>query len=182
MTTDDPMLRYTEVVRSVTDQHHTRQFEYEKEALGFAQNAFRVLTYMNGGALVAIPTAVALFGADVKAAKLQLIIAAGFFVGGLLFVVLAQAGAFFTMARRSEAERDFMYEQMLLTQVALGRSDDPQFREKKTAAARERRTQADRRLETSDIYRFVGLMCFWISFVLFVVGCIFGGQAVLAGP
>jgi hypothetical protein len=81
--------------------YRAMSFEFEKLAVEYSNKGFQNLTYLNGGALVAIPTAMAFFKAEV--AKSHLLITAGFFVAGLLFVVLAQAAAFFTMAKRAEA-------------------------------------------------------------------------------
>jgi sulfite exporter TauE/SafE len=96
--------RYFDEVKDVADRHLVSGAEYEKHAIDLALNVFRTLTYLNGGALVAIPTAVAMFQADARQVKVALLAAAAAFVAGLLSVVLAQAMAFFTMARRSEAE------------------------------------------------------------------------------
>ena len=67
--------------------------------------ALQLLTYLNGGALVAIPTALAFFKADVG--RLDVLWTAGAFVLGLFFAVLAQGAAFFTMAKRAEAATFF---------------------------------------------------------------------------
>ena len=42
-----------------------RSFEYEKLAVDYSHKGFQTLTYLNGGALVAIPAAMAFFKADV---------------------------------------------------------------------------------------------------------------------
>jgi hypothetical protein len=62
-------------------------FEYEKLAVDYSNKSFQTVTYLNGGALVAIPTATAFFRADV--AKSDVLLTAGLFVIGLFFVVLA---------------------------------------------------------------------------------------------
>jgi hypothetical protein len=74
----------------------------------------RAITYLNGGALVAIPAAVALFKADPENAKYDLIFAGLLFVAGLLAIVIAQASAFFVLARREEAERFLAQRQIVL--------------------------------------------------------------------
>lgn len=72
------------------------------------------MTYLNGGALLALPAAVALFQVNIKAEKVWLIAAAACFVLAVIAVCLAQAFAFFTMARRAEAEWHFEQEQRTL--------------------------------------------------------------------
>jgi hypothetical protein len=86
-----------------------QSFEYEKLAVDYSHKGFQTLTYLNGGALVAIPTAMAFFKADV--AKVDILWTAAAFVAGLLFVVVSQGAAFFTMATRAEANEQFMWEQ-----------------------------------------------------------------------
>src|SRR5262249_60802577 len=66
----------------------------------FATGALRTLTYLNGGGLVAIPAAVALFHTDVTRVKVQLLTAAILFVAGLLLVIAAQVGAFLALTQR----------------------------------------------------------------------------------
>src|SRR5437868_5998147 len=76
-----------------------RVLEYEKLAVAYTDKGFQTLTYQNGGALVAIPTAMAFFKADV--ARVDVLWTAMAFIVGLLCVVIAQMAAFFTMAKRS---------------------------------------------------------------------------------
>jgi hypothetical protein len=84
--------------------HIERAFVYEKHAIDAASSGFRALSYLNGGGLVTIPTAVALFNADPKHARTLLVSAGLCFVAGLVAVLIAQACLFFTMARRSEGQ------------------------------------------------------------------------------
>src|SRR5262249_34848888 len=83
----DQRRQYFEELETV-DRYRERAFEYDKEALQIAGTAFRALTYLNGGALVATPTAVKLFGANVAMAKVSLLCAALSFVAGLVLVIL----------------------------------------------------------------------------------------------
>src|SRR5262249_22450388 len=78
--------------------------EYEKLAIEYSHRGLQTLTYLNGGALVAIPTALAFFKADIGVAHGPVIATAGCFILGLVTIVVAQACAFFVMARRSEAQ------------------------------------------------------------------------------
>jgi hypothetical protein len=80
-------------------------FEYEKLAIGYSEKGFQTLTYLNGGALVAIPTAMTFFKAEV--ARGAVMWTAGAFIAGLLCVLVAQMATFFTMSCRSEAQGFF---------------------------------------------------------------------------
>jgi hypothetical protein len=57
-----------------------RAFEYEKLAVAYSEKGFQTLTYLNGGALVALPTAMAFFKADVTRSDVMCT-AAAFIVG-----------------------------------------------------------------------------------------------------
>ena len=58
----DPDLRrrrYFEDYKDTVDRHREGALFFEARAIDFASNAFKALTYLNGGGLIAIPTAVA---------------------------------------------------------------------------------------------------------------------------
>ena len=176
--TIDSRRKYIEEFKDTVDRHRERAFEYESKAIDFANNAFRVLTYLNGGALVAIPTAVALFQADIAKVKLQLVYGAAFFIAGLICIVAAQGAAFFTMARRSESEIFLQYEQM----VSLGATHFPQSPEQQTKLideAKEFHTNAVKKITRSNYWRRAGLIMFWISLGAFIFGSFFGARAIL---
>jgi hypothetical protein len=152
-------------------------FEYEKLTVEYSNKGFQTLTYLNGGALVAIPTAMAFFRADV--AKSDVLLTAGLFVAGLFFVVLAQGAAFFTMAKRAEAydrlKKDQFHRVAALAHphqsdanISYLRSADQEFKD------------ANKRLRHSDIYRAAGLIFFGASLIAFVIGCGWGARTVLA--
>jgi hypothetical protein len=84
--------------------------EFNKLAVAYSQKGFETLTYLNGGALVALPAALAFFKTDV--ARISIILVAAAFILGLLLVVLAQLMAFFTMAKRSESQELRYHEQV----------------------------------------------------------------------
>ena len=176
--TQDSRRQFIEEVAGTADRHRQRSFEYEGKAIEFANNAFRALTYLNGGALVAIPTAVALFKADIAQARLYLTCAAALFVLGLLLVVLAQAAAFFTMARRSEAETNYEFEQDLIANLRHY-IKDPEAREKATADARAYNKAAVDKISGSNVWRLAALIFFWTSAIAFVAGCWFRARAIL---
>jgi hypothetical protein len=152
-------------------------FEYEKLAVEYSNKGFQTLTYLNGGALVAIPTAMAFFRADV--AKTDVLLTAGLFVAGLFFVVLAQGAAFFTMAKRAEGMDRLRWEQFHRV-AALAYPHQSVKNTEYLNTADQRYADGNRRLRRSDIYRIAGLVFFGASLIAFVIGCGWGACTVLA--
>ncbi|SIO49063.1 hypothetical protein SAMN05443247_06350 [Bradyrhizobium erythrophlei] len=152
-------------------------FEFEKLAVEYSNKGFQNLTYLNGGALVAIPTAMAFFKAEV--AKGDVLMTAGFFVAGLLFVVFAQVAAFFTMAKRAEAQNRLHLEQAHRIAALAFPHQTPANVENLTKADQQH-YDADGRLRRSDLRRRAGLSFFSLSLFAFVFGCGWGGYTVMA--
>ena len=157
--------------------HAQQSFEYEKLAVDYSHKGFQTLAYLNGGALVAIPTAMAFFKADVS--KADILITAGLFVLGLLFVVFAEGTAFFTMTTRSEAHAFFLWEQFQRVAALQFHQGSAPKAERSNAAA-EQRNLASKRLGRSNVYRWAGIICFALSLVGFIAGCIWGAVTVMA--
>jgi hypothetical protein len=170
--------RYFDDKERAVDTHRQQSFEYEKQAIEYSNSVFKVLTYLNGGALVAIPAVVTLLKSDIASRHVSLLATAGVFVAGLIFVVLSQGFAFYTMARRSEAQESLAREQ----QVLLGMTYYPeQFdTEKARAEAKGYREEANVKIEVSNKVRFAALVFVWLSVSSFIVGCGFGAYAVLS--
>jgi energy-coupling factor transporter transmembrane protein EcfT len=145
--------------------HREAAFEFDKLAAAYSQKGFETLTYLNGGALVALPAALAFFKADIPTRSI-IAIAASFIIG-LLLVVLAQVMAFFTMAKRSEAQ-EFRYNEQI--HLVAGRQSDAQ---KSFATSESRRVG-------SNLFRRAGLVCFFLSLFAFIFGCSLGAMAVTA--
>ena len=76
------------------DRHREGAAFYEQRAIELAMSAMKVLTYLNGGGLVAIPAAVALFRADPRDVRTLLVASAALFIAGLVLVTVGQACAF----------------------------------------------------------------------------------------
>jgi hypothetical protein len=68
--------QYFEDYADRVDRHREGAAFYEQHAIELANNAFRQLTYLNGGGLLAIPTAMALFHVEAKQVTTQLLCAA----------------------------------------------------------------------------------------------------------
>lgn len=164
--------RFYDQVAKRGDGYRTRSLEYDKIAVDFANKGFQSLTYLNGGALVAIPTAMAFFKADVG--KIDILSTAGAFVIGLLFVVFAQIAAFFTVSSRSEQAQLLWSEQW--KRVAANQFPHPS--DERTAQdtdASKDRINAQKRSRRGNVWRYVGLACFILSLIAFIAGCVLGG-------
>jgi hypothetical protein len=175
---DERRQRYFDGVSNMVDRHRKRALEYEKEAIAYSNSAMNALTYLNGGGLLAMPTAVALFHADIERVRYSLVMGAACFIVGLLLVVGAQGCAFFTMARRSEAETFLSLQQTLL----LGSTfyPDKMKPDETSIAAAKQQENSNAQFAKSDWYRRAGLGLFWASLVAFVMACLFGSNAILA--
>jgi hypothetical protein len=170
--------QYFDGVSSMVDRHRRRAFEYEKEAIEYSKSAFTALTYLNGGGLLAMPTAVALFHANIETAKPLLVHSGALYIIGLLCVVGAQGSAFFTMARRSEAEQFFSYEQKLLVDLTFY-PDRYNAAEVHTIASTEK-AKGNLLVDKSNVHRAIGLFLFWASLAAFICGSAVSSLGLLA--
>ncbi len=131
---------------------------------------------MNGGGLLAIPGALALFQAKADDVKVHITLAALMFIGGLISVVIAQAAGFFTMARRSEAEIELLNGRVEETSAAF--ETDGTKSAVLRASAQGNRAIAVAKTSRSNYWRLCGIAFVWLSLSLFLVGCYFGTRAV----
>jgi hypothetical protein len=166
--TEPPPDFYDEVGRRGS-HFRERAFEFDKLAVSYSQKGFETLTYLNGGALVALPAALAFFKADIPRASI--ISMGSAFIAGLLLVVLAQMMAFFTMAKRGEAEA-LRYSEQIHRVAALTVPDRQADAEKTFAASERRRINSNR-------FRLAGLAFFVGSLLAFIIGCTLGAVAVV---
>jgi hypothetical protein len=176
---DERRRRYFEDYKDRVDRHRAGSAFYEQRAIEFASSALKILTYLNGGGLLAIPAVVALFRTDPNNVKFQLLGTAAAFVSGLIFITISQACAFFVMARRSESEISFREEQAQLLKLVHypGTADELATSSRDAQSQRE---NALNKLKRSDAWRIASLIFVWISLILFVVGCALGGWSVMA--
>jgi hypothetical protein len=151
-------------------------FEYEKLAIEYSHRGFQNLTYLNGGALVAIPTALAFFKTDLRPNAVMA--TALMFILGLVAVVVAQCCAFYVMARRSEAMANIRDEH-IHTVVALANPTGSQTQKDYLSQAATLNGIATKQLRSSDLWRRIGLCCFTISLLMFLLGCTSGAYVVL---
>jgi hypothetical protein len=170
---DEARSKYFADIEAALGHLRARYFEYEKLAIDYSTSAFKTMTYLHGGALVALPAAIALFKVDVAAAKVVLVVL------GLIAICLAQACAFFTMARRSEAQWCYQQEQRVLVNTthyptvvlaAQAKIDAKQFLD-----------DGNKKIDDSDYWRSFAIGAYWLAVILFLIGCAFGAKAVLVG-
>jgi hypothetical protein len=171
--------RYFDEYSDRIDRHREGAAFYEERAIEFANSALKVLMYLNGGGLLAIPATMALFREDARQVEVYLIGAAAAFACGLICITLSQAGAFFVMARRAESEVLLQYEQMEMLRAVHYPAPTPQEQLEITDNAQKHRQTSNAKLRTSDKIRFAALISMWCSLVAFIVGCALGGLSVL---
>lgn len=176
---DDATVRanYLDELEKVRKPHKDKSLEYEKLAIDYTTHVFKTLTYLYGGSLIALPAAVALFGIKASDYRISLLVCALCFVLAIILVCLSNAFAFFTMARRAEAEDYYSNEQQLL----MGSAHYPSIVDPIQARhdAQTNRTMAISKYRKSDQYRCAGIWMMWISLVAFVGGCISGSLALM---
>jgi hypothetical protein len=124
---------------------------------------------LNGGALVALPAALAFFKSDIP--KASIIVTGAAFIIGLLLVVLAQMMAFFTMAKRGEMH-EFKYAEQFQRVSALTNPERQVEAERLFSLSEGRRVWSNR-------IRIAGLAFFVGSLVAFVIGCSLGAMALV---
>jgi hypothetical protein len=168
--------KFWEDAEKRSSQHRQQAFFYEQFAIEYSKKGFETLTYLNGGALVALPAALAFFKADVPTSII--IAVAGSFIVGLLAVVLAQVMAFFTMTKRSEAAQ-FLAHEAVSSVSAINNPIGSAAHQEMEGRANNMRAQANERLSSSNQYRLAGLAIYSASVLTFVIGCVLGAMAVL---
>jgi hypothetical protein len=168
--------KFWEDAEKRSSPHRQQAFSYDQFAIEYSKKGFETLTYLNGGALVALPAALAFFKAEVPASSI--IAVAGSFIIGLLAVVIAQLMAFFTMTKRSEASQFFSQEAVLSVSAINNPIGSPDYQTRESQA-NEMQAKANGRLSSSDRYRLAGLAIYGVSVLAFVVGCVLGAVVVL---
>ena len=177
--TDETRSKYFSDIEKALGHLRDRNFEYEKLAIDFSTSAFKTISYLNGGALVALPAAVTVFKVDTTGQKIVLIIGAACFVLGLIAICLAQACAFFVMARRSEAQWCYEQEQRVLVNMVHYQAVAPAAQSKTDAA--KFLADGNKKIDASNCWRTAAIGVYWLSIGLFLAGCAFGAEAVLSG-
>jgi hypothetical protein len=156
--------------------------ETDKSAIELGQSVLRTSTLLNGGALVAVPAVVTLFGIDAKAITPNLLIAGGIFALGLVFCWLSSYAGFFALAHR--ADRDFALGEATRHNLNLFYyySNDETRKAETTAEIESQNKQVARHHLGFVRYRLVAIIFFILSLEAFVSGNFLGGWSVLRAP
>lgn len=174
---DERRKAYLDELPLAAGRHRERGWNYEIQGIEYSRDALKLLTYLNAGGLLAIPSGVALFHADPTKVVGALLAAAGCFILALLLTVAAHSFAFFTMARRAESEQNREYS----ATVGLGFTHYPKGDgSEEGEQIKQFNTAADAKLLRSNVYRWLGIFAFWISTMLFIAGSLIGSYAILA--
>jgi hypothetical protein len=152
----------------------------DKAAIELGQSILKTGTLLNGGALVAIPAVIALFGIDAKAVTPNLLIAAGLFVIGLLLSWLSGIGGFFTLSRRSD--RDYQHAEATKATLYRDCYPDKTKRAKQTDQIEQQSRLVKRHHRAFVIYRIFTILFSFLSLAAFVAGTVFGGLTILHAP
>ena len=148
-----------------------RLSEYEKWANEFAASAIRALTYLNGGALVVLPTGAALFKTDVDKVQTDLLAAAFSSLAGCYWCSLSSPRVF-----------------CLCQTIGIGAArcngsghcaEVPKAPPRGRRSGLKRKDFANLKWRQSLRYRVLALATFGLSVCYFMAGCWFARQALL---
>jgi hypothetical protein len=154
----------------------------DKSSIELGQSILRTATLLNGGALIAIPAVVTLFGIDAKSIMRNLLWAGGCFALGLIFSWLSGCWGFFTLAHR--ADRDYARGEATRRGLYHGYypSNDEAEKPNQLAAINELQLQTSSRHRTFVIFRMMAIGFTFLSLAAFVAGNVIGGLSVLHAP
>jgi hypothetical protein len=165
----DKWSSFVEESKRTISPHMERSFDYDKLAIDYSASAFRLLTYVNAGGLLAIPTAVGILGPQQPDQRQILLKIAAFFVAGLLLILLSQICAFFTMAKRAEAHEQAGAQ---YSWILSGIRYPAQFSDAKDRSETARASYT-KKIATSNIVRLLGIACAAGSGLTFAGGCMY---------
>jgi hypothetical protein len=93
-------------------------------------------------------------------------------------VVIAQMAAFFTMARRSEAQEFLAHGQANRVAALVYQPGTPQNAERVAAASKDEGLSTTR-INHSNFWRLIGLSFFAASLITFAIGCAWGAKTIM---
>lgn len=163
--------------------HGERERDAMKVAAEFAKEGIKNCFILNGGAMVAIPAAVALFGIDARAMFVEMMAVAGFLVVGLLAAWGASLSAFFAMSDVADAHAqhrtDWEWSEVALD-AALS-SKNARYDEAMIAIA-EAKSESTRLQNRALRFRLAGIIACLTSVLCFVVGAGYGAHVLINSP
>ena len=154
----------------------------DKSAIELGQSILKTGTLLNGGAIVAIPAVVTLFGLDAKFIMTNLLIAAGLFTLGLISSWLSGCLGFFTLAHRSD--RDYARGDAMKKNLYRGYypSDDDAQKANQEAYIKKLNMTITRHHTTFVRCRRFTIVFSFLSLAAFVAGNVVGGWSILHAP
>ena len=169
-------------IEKYVEPHIAAAHDTDKGAIELGQSILKTGTLLNGGALVAIPATVTLFGVDAKSIITQLLVAGGLFALGLLLSWLSGFGGFFALANR--ADRDYATGEVTRQKLHHGYypSNDETLEAQQKAEVEKQTTQVERCHRAFVAWRAAAIFFSFLSLVTFVAGNVIGGWAVLHAP
>ncbi len=162
------------------DPHLATAVTSERAAFDLAQASIRTSILLNGGAFIAIPTIVTLFGLDVLAVKFSLIGTTVLFAGGLLTAWLAAVFGLFALSARA-ASKEVLASAM---RSRVTREHYPHHERAVTWASEERvYIEASEQKERQfTLRRKSAVVSCGLSGFLFVSGAVWGGYTIITAP
>jgi hypothetical protein len=145
----------------------------DKSAVELTQSGIRTATLLNGGALVAIPAVVTLFGIDAKAIMGAMFIAGGFYVFGLIAAVLSSFLGALALSHRADRE---------YSRADGTRANIEKFFYPKDGIENDAATWLEHHNTRFKIYRRLAIFSCALSLVGFVAGSSLGGWTILHAP
>lgn len=138
-------------------------------ALEFAQSAIKTAFLLNGGGLLAVPTAVAMFNIGVRDYQRDLLIVAAMFVSGLVLAYIAVVIAHFTMV-------EYHKSLMIAMKRATGNLNRAYYPDQETEPDEKLKNEFELSEKHYKCMRWIGTGICLVSFVAFVAGSVLGSR------
>ena len=199
-TSPDPMALHREMIKDHRD--HREEYRREnaqhvepqraaarstdKSAINLGQSVIKTATLLNGGAIIAIPAIVTLFGIDANKGSVGLIIAGGCFAAGLVFSWLSAVFGFFALSNRTDREWSSADLTAWQTNLAYYPPDGTEEGKKKLGKINGDIKKAEQKIQ--DLHkvfsrcRVTAILFSFLSLGCFLVGNVVGGKTVLCAP
>lgn len=181
---------HREEYRRELAQHVEPQFaaarSTDRMAVELAQSIFKMLTMLNGGAIIAIPAVLTLFSVDVRAILAQILWSGGLFCSGLTVSLLSAICGFFALSSRADRECSDAVMMKWRTNLNYYPPDNSEAganeraRQEAGCAAAEKDEKNFRKRFL--IWRALAIVCSVISLLCFLSGNVVGGRAILQSP
>ena len=153
-----------------------------KTAIDLGQSIVKTGTLLNGGALVAIPAVISLFGVDAKSIIWNLFVAGGLFVAGLLCSWLSAICGFFALTLRTKR----YYAEAKMKRATIYRDHylhDPSEEERIQQGRIDRlNNESLRKRRVTIVLTVITILVCFLSLATFVAGSGVAGWTILHAP